>query len=237
MAKKKFKLTTSQISGIIWFAMLLVAIVAVKLFSGRGDGPDAKESAEWASEKAVLEKKEDSVYRSRREERTSQRGYVRRRNAAAHDTDTAALFTRNGPPRRRRPLVVDLNSADSLTLTLLHGIGPAFAHRIVAYRNRIGGFRDTAQLLEVYGFTPALLSHIGPYLTIDTTAVRRIKVNQASLKELIRHPYMDYYFARDLVRLRSRGQFFTSSHDLQLIPSASEANLERLIPYLDFSLP
>jgi len=47
--------------------------------------------------------------------------------------------------------VVDLNQADSAGLDQIKGIGPAFANRILKYRERLGGFYKKEQLLEVYG--------------------------------------------------------------------------------------
>ena len=119
-------------------------------------------------------------------------------------------------------------------MQLLHGIGPAYARRIVRYRERLGGFVSTDQLLEVYGFTPELLDHIRPHLTLDTGNLRKINVNTLALKQLIKHPYMDYYFARDLVNLRSRGVTFSSPDDLRAVPSCSDTLLMRLLPYLEF---
>ncbi len=150
-------------------------------------------------------------------------------------TEHAPLYTNAAPPATRRTLQVELNSADSTTLQLLHGIGPAFARRIVRYRNRLGGFVSSRQLLEVYGFTPALLDHIAPYISVDTSNVRRMPVNSIGLKSLIKHPYVDYYFARDIVNLRTKGTVFNGPEDLLSVPSVSDTLLERLLPYLDFS--
>jgi len=36
--------------------------------------------------------------------------------------------------------LVDINTADSVKLKMLRGIGPAIAKRIIDYRNRLGGF-------------------------------------------------------------------------------------------------
>ena len=41
---------------------------------------------------------------------------------------------------------LDLNSVDSLTLLRVPGIGPAFAHRILALRTRLGGYYTVLQL-------------------------------------------------------------------------------------------
>jgi len=117
---------------------------------------------------------------------------------------------------------------------LLHGIGPTFANRIVRYRNRLGGFVSKEQLLEVYGFTPELLDHIAPHLHIEADSLRRIPVNSIPLKQLVKHPYIEYYQARDIVNLRQRGVCFSSVDDLRAVPSMADSTLERLLPYLSF---
>lgn len=47
--------------------------------------------------------------------------------------------------------ILDLNRVDSVTLIKVPGIGPAFAHRILALRTRLGGYYTIMQLQEVYG--------------------------------------------------------------------------------------
>ena len=118
---------------------------------------------------------------------------------------------------------------------LLHGIGPTFAKRIVRYRERLGGFFYKGQLMEVYGFTPELLDHIGPYITINADSVHRICLDTITLKQLIRQPYIEYYQARDIIRLRDRGIRFTSADDLRAVPSMADSTLQRLLPYIDFA--
>ena len=238
MKRGNSMLSHSQVVGIVWLIVVSVVIVAVVIFSPEGAEEAAASDTSSASNRVKLEKMEDSVYRSRgvgkrqwrRTDGTarypSKRGEVRR--------DTGSYYAVTSPSPTRQPLTVELNGADTTTLQLLHGIGPVFARRIVRYRERLGGFTSTEQLLEVYGFTPQLLDHIRPYLRLDADSLRRINVNTMSLKQLIKHPYMDYYFARDLVRLRSRGVTFASPDDLRIIPSCNDTLLTRLLPYLDF---
>ncbi len=117
---------------------------------------------------------------------------------------------------------------------LLHGIGPVYASRIVRYRERLGGFVDEAQLLEVYGITPELVEHIAPHLDFNSDSVRKMPINTIPLKQLIKHPYIEYYQARDIVRLRDRGVRFHNADDLRAVPSMTDSTLQRLLPYLDF---
>lgn len=229
MRDKKKGPTHSQILGIIWLSVSLLIIASIVFFSSRHkeDSPQ-KETCETVQNE-VLAAKEDSVYHSRRKHNHIQ--YTRDKNPRADST----FYTHEPPAPKKQPLTVELNSADTLTLQLLHGIGPVFARRIVRYRDRLGGFVSSAQLLEVYGVTPQLLNHIGPHLRIDTTAIKRINPNTTGLKELARHPYIEYYQARDMVRLRENGIRFHSVDDLRAIPSMADSTLVRLLPYLDLT--
>ena len=181
-----------------------------------------------AEEVAILNTKEDSVYHSRHK-----KAYNHQRNSNKNIDTT--FYTTLPPAPTKQPLMVELNSADTLTLQLLHGIGPAYARRIVRYREKLGGFVSTRQLMEVYGFTPELLDHIGPHLELDTSILRKIDINSVELKQLAKHPYVEYYQARDIVRLRNSGFRFHSADDLRAIPSMADSTLTRLVPYLDFT--
>ena len=173
------------------------------------------------------------MYTERYKSRRNQRNNI---NKEGHKGIDSTFYSTVAPAPRKQPLVVELNSADTLTLQLLHGIGPAYARRIVRYRERLGGFVSTEQLLEVYGFTPELLEHIRPSLRLDSSAIERIPINSIELKQLARHPYVEYYQARDIVRLRSLGTLFHSADDLRAVPSMADSTLQRLLPYLDFSV-
>lgn len=233
MDKKKRGPTHSQVLGIVWLSVALLLIAAVAFFSSRRAGGKAPDDTSATRDKTILESQEESFYRSRKTEYHNKQydNNIRRSERRPDST----LYTVTPPPRTKQPLSVELNSADTLTLQLVHGIGPAYARRIVRYRERLGGFLSTDQLLEVYGFTPELLAHITPTLKLDTSGVRRIPINTIELKQLAKHPYVEYYQARDIVRLRQRGVRFHTADDLRTVPSMADSTLERLLPYLDFS--
>lgn len=48
--------------------------------------------------------------------------------------------------------LININEADSAAFDALPGIGPYFAVKMVEYRNRIGSYSSTDQLLEIYNF-------------------------------------------------------------------------------------
>ena len=90
---------------------------------------------------------------------------------------------------------LNLNSCDSASLEALPGIGPVLSARIIKYRNLLGGYVRAEQLKEVYGLTEETFDMISPRVFADSLAVRKIRINEADFKVLIRHPY----FSKDEV--------------------------------------
>jgi DNA uptake protein ComE-like DNA-binding protein len=131
-------------------------------------------------------------------------------------------------------LVLELNTADSLDLQQLAGIGPAFSRRIVKYRQLLGGYARVDQLLEVYGMDSARYLLIAGHLTVDTTKVQRMDLRTATLKELMRHPYIEFYVAKLLVSCREPSDTTRSYSELEEISGIPPALLNRIRPYLSF---
>lgn len=229
MGQKKQSPTKSQVVGIAWITALFILLAGFLFFSRRGGGEGVPNDSIKVSDIAKLARMEDSVYRSRRAHAEP------RRRPQEPARAEEPLYSTEAAPARKQPLRVELNAADTTALMLLHGIGPAYAQRIVRYRERLGGFVDMSQLLEVYGFTPALLEHIAPYLLLDTLGIRKISINNIGLKALARHPYVEYYQARDIVNLRAHGVVFETEEDLRAVPSMADSTLQRLRPYLDYA--
>ncbi len=132
--------------------------------------------------------------------------------------------------------VIDINHADSAELTKLYGIGPVLARRIVKYRSVLGGFINVNQIKEVYGFDTVYFQDIVPHVSVDTAAVRKIDINSASVGELARHPYLDSYQAKAIVRLRQRGGNFATVGDLMGVPIIDTQTFNKIAPYLICSL-
>ncbi len=119
--------------------------------------------------------------------------------------DTVVLSTVDQSiPSHKKPKLVEINSADSLQLDELTGIGPAFARRIIKYREMLGGFVYSKQLKEVYGMDSARLSGFINQIRIDTSHIRKLNINTATFKELLAHPYLEYEQVKAIVRFRDK---------------------------------
>ncbi len=230
--RKKQGPSHSQRLGIIWLSVGLILIATVAFFSSKRPAVTSENTPSDSLEQEILHFHENSVYHSRHKKSYKQQKHniLKQQNTPLE----SSFYSHQAPTPTKKPLSIELNSADTLTLQLLHGIGPAYASRIVKYRQRLGGFVSTDQLLEVYGFTPELLAHIEPFLTLDPSSIEHININSIGLKQLARHPYIEYYQARDIVRLRQAGVQFLSPDNLRTVPSMADSTLQRILPYIDF---
>lgn len=93
--------------------------------------------------------------------------------------------------RREPPVyaVIELNTCDSAALEALPGIGPVLAARIIKYRNLLGGFASVEQLKEVYGLPEETYDLISGRVKAERSLVRKIKINTADYKQMVRLPY------------------------------------------------
>ncbi len=82
--------------------------------------------------------------------------------------------TARAAARLARPLApgerVDLDRADVTEITRLPQIGPALAHRIVAWRAAHGPFAGLARLDSVPGVGPRVLESVRSYVTFSGVA-------------------------------------------------------------------
>ncbi len=132
--------------------------------------------------------------------------------------------------------MVELNSADTTRLKMLRGIGSGYAKMIVAYREKLGGFYAASQLLEVYKFPDETYQKIKHQLSVDTTLIRKIKINEATVKELKSHPYISYYQALSIVENRELQpeMRYNSLYDMVVDEDLKEEDILRVAPYFSF---
>jgi DNA uptake protein ComE-like DNA-binding protein len=132
---------------------------------------------------------------------------------------------------------IDINLADSFDFQRLPGIGPAFSRRIIAYRTRLGGFVNIAQIREVYGMDLSRYHSIEPYLILSHDSVRTIPINSASLKEMLRHPYFTFEVAKEVMIYRRKIKQFNAAEQLMEVPGMLDSTYRKILPYVRFDPP
>lgn len=137
----------------------------------------------------------------------------------------------------KKPFVLDLNTADTLDLQELRGIGPAYARRIVNYREKLGGFVQVEQLREVWGIDSGLLEKIRTSVYVKEPVLRKLTLNEADLRTLKQHPYLDYYQAKEIYLHRQKYGAFSDLEDLRKVNLMDSGTFERLLPYICLNNP
>lgn len=132
-------------------------------------------------------------------------------------------------PKLKPGATIDLNSADTMLLKRVPGIGSSFARRIVKYRDLLGGYYVVEQLQEVYGMDRERYDAIHPYFTIGT-AVRTLTLTIDSISY---HPYLSWRHKRTLRRLLEEEQPLDWSHLMATGDFTRDDSL-RLAPYMPF---
>jgi competence ComEA-like helix-hairpin-helix protein len=127
---------------------------------------------------------------------------------------------------------VELNTADSLALLDINGIGPAFAKRILKYRSLLGGFVSVEQLKEVYGFTDEMFEKIKPNVTANAELIKKINLNKDDFRTVNKHPYLSYELTKTLFDWR-RKTVITATNLKDIINVDQAYN--KLMPYISFN--
>ena len=128
-------------------------------------------------------------------------------------------------------VTINLNTADTSLLQQLNGIGPVLSDRIVKYRNLLGGFYSTQQLIEVYGLEEETIKNIMDRVMVSG-ALKKININTDSIKHLTIHPYIDYKLGRAIFNYRQVHGDYRNKSEIQQIKMITDAQFERISPYI-----
>ena len=135
--------------------------------------------------------------------------------------------------KTKTPLLVNINQADSFTFRKIPGIGEKYSSRIIRYRNWLGGFYSKEQLMEVYGIDSTLFYAIKPYMQIEVDSLRRMNINDCSIKDLSSHPYISYKLAKLMVKYREHHGEYLRLEELKKIPLIDEQLFRKIVVYLE----
>ena len=156
---------------------------------------------------------------------------ARKRKQVFPKTDSIRIESHQQPfDKYSEGTKVNVNIADTIELKKIPGIGSVIARNIVAYRQRLGGFYDLEQLLEVRFFTPELLE----WFVLGDTPVNQLRINRESLDKLRAHPYLNFYQAKIIVEHRKKRGEIKSLSQLSLYEEFTEKDLKRLSAYFSF---
>jgi len=127
---------------------------------------------------------------------------------------------------------VDINLADTAAFIALPGIGSKLANRIIAFRDKLGGFYKIEQVAETFALPDSTFQKIKSHLFITATTVKKISINKATVDELKAHPYLRYNLANAIVQYRIQHGAYGSVSDIKMILVITNDIFAKIEPYL-----
>jgi competence protein ComEA len=159
-------------------------------------------------------------------------------NASVSTSSTATVFNTPSPTafkpasagKTSKP--IDINKADTAEWKSLKGIGSYYARKIVAFRDKLGGFYSVQQVGETFGLPDSTFQTIKPFLLVNTSAIKQINLNTATVDDLKVHPYIKGNIAHAIINYRNTHGEFKSLEQLQNIGAIDEELYRKIVPYL-----
>ncbi|MBQ0056244.1 MAG: helix-hairpin-helix domain-containing protein [Bacteroidales bacterium] len=152
-------------------------------------------------------------------------------------SDTKTNDTLTYGRKFRQPTKFELNSIDSVTLIRIPGIGAATAHMIISYRQQLGGYYSAQQLAEKItweGSAERLKDWNENWFWTDEKKIRRLHINEASFKELVHHPYLNYDQVKAIFNWKDRHGQINNIDELAQIADIDSTQSAKLARYVEF---
>ena len=129
-------------------------------------------------------------------------------------------------------ILVDVNNATEQDLLNIKGIGSFYARQIIKYQQQLGGFIRKEQLMEVWKMTPEMYEQIQDKISCESSMIKQLSVNQASVEELQAHPYLNWNQANSIVKMRLQKGVFKSIDEIRQSVIIDQETFEKVRPYL-----
>ncbi len=137
-----------------------------------------------------------------------------------------------GTNQALRITLLEINSADTLDLLALRGVGKYWAKKIWFFKERLGGIYSEEQLYEIKGMNDTMFYNIQSQIKIDTNLITKIPINSCSSEALQKHPYCWYGIGKAIANYRSKHGAFQSLSEIKNIYAVKPEIFEKLQHYL-----
>ena len=136
---------------------------------------------------------------------------------------------------KEKVVVIDINKATKEDLIKIYGIGEAISLRILKQKEILNGFVSMDQMNDVWGLSLEVIENLNKHFEIRTVPeIRKIDINNASLKELSQFYYFRYSLSKEIVTYRSMNGDFKNIEDLTKIKGFPVDKAKIITLYLDF---
>ncbi|WP_289665424.1 helix-hairpin-helix domain-containing protein [Flavobacterium panacagri] len=138
-------------------------------------------------------------------------------------------------PEKVKLEILDINQATQEDLMKIYGIGEGLSTRILKQKEIMGCFVSMDQMEDVWGLSPQVINELKTHFkVVIPSTLKKINVNDASLKELSQFPYFKYALAKQIVTYRSMNGNFNNIEDLSKIKDFPVEKAKIISLYLEY---
>ncbi len=202
--KDWFTFSKGERIGILILSFLVVVLIGIKIYFHYFKNNEVKPVDFSAYEKQI----DEFTAHLKEQPKKTYSSYYQNDTIKRYSNE---LYKQHYPTykKTRKNLHIELNTGDTASLTKLYGIGKVLSIRIIKYRERLGGFYNKKQLLEVYGIKPETYHNIENQIWVDTTKIIKIDLNAVTFKALLRHPYLDFEQVKKFMKYKDKHRIFS----------------------------
>lgn len=138
--------------------------------------------------------------------------------------------------QKEKIVLTDINEATQEDLIKIYGVGEVISLRILKLKESLGGFVSMEQMKDVWGLSPEVIDNLNAHFKVLTFPnIKKIDINNASVKEISQFPYFRYALAKQIVTYRSMNGDFNNIEDLTKIKDFPVENVKIIQLYLAFN--
>ena len=143
-------------------------------------------------------------------------------------------FEKKDFSKTEKKISLDINLATQEDLMKVYGIGEGLSKRILEQKEKFGAFVSMEQMTDVWGLSPEVIENLNKsFFVKNTTNLKKIKINSATIKELSQFPYFRYALAKEIVTYRSMNNDI-KIEDLAKIKGFPVEKIKIIALYLEF---
>lgn len=138
-------------------------------------------------------------------------------------------------PEKKAIVAKDINAATKEEIMEVYGIGEKISEIILQEKQKFGAFASIEQLQYVWGVSPEAYEDLQKRFFVgQNPSIKKVDINNLSIKELSKFPYFDYNLARQIVIYRSANDDIKNIEDLTKIKGMPNEKIKIIALYLEF---
>ena len=143
-------------------------------------------------------------------------------------------FEKKDFSKTEKKIILDINLATQEDLMKVYGIGEGLSKRILEQKEKFGAYVSMEQMTDVWGLSPEVIENLNKsFFVKNTSSLKKIKINSATIKELSQFPYFRYTLAKEIVTYRSMNNDI-KIEDLAKIKGFPVEKIKIIALYLEF---